>query len=162
MAGKADIEKIIGAVREFIAGDVNALLPEYAADADGRESPLPEIRRIVHGAVDLSRSEASVVCSITAGKQTEYEGADAGIAEHVFDTEITVVFLCADAPYPLLVSRACRYASAFKQAMLARPTFGGAFTGSGFGSLEIDYDAGATGGQMTAGIVSLTVRADDL
>lgn len=157
---KANIEKIINTVMDFIKTDVNALLPDYEDSGDGTSVTLPEIKKIVHGAVDVSRMEAPVVCSITVGKQTEYE--ESATTERVFDTELTIVFLCADAPYSALVSRACRYASAFKEATAISPTFNGAFTGSGFGSLEIDYDAGAVGGQMTAGIVNLTVRADGL
>lgn len=157
---KADIEKIAEAVRSFILNSVNDLLPDY--EDDDVSLPLFTEKSVVHGAVDVSRLETKALCLITIGQQTEYDGSDEGIAENVYDTEIDVTFVCAKDKYSVLVSRACRYASALKEAMMRSPTFGGSFTGSGFRSLDIDYDAGAVGGQMTASRVGLTVRANEL
>lgn len=152
------IERITGGVEDFLIGNVNALLPEY--EDEDVKMPLLNERNILHGAVDVSRSAGDVTVSITVEEQTEVD--DGAITEHTFDTSLNVVFICSRAGYDVLVSRASRYASALKKAMLESPTFGGRFTGSGFGSLEIDYDAGAVGGQMTAAAFRLTVRTNEL
>lgn len=152
------IERITGGVEDFLLDKVNALLPEY--EDDDVKMPLLTDKNILHGAVDVSRLKSDVIVSVTVEEQTEVE--DGAITEHTFDTSLNVVFLCSGAVYDVLVSRACRYASALKKAMLKSPTFGGRFVGSGFGSLEIDYDAGAVGGQMTAAAFRLTVRTDEL
>lgn len=152
------IERITGGVEDFLLDKVNSLLPAYE-DGDVK-MPLLTDRNILHGAVDVSRSVSDVTVSITVEEQTEVD--DGAITEHTFDTSLNVVFICSRAPYDVLVSRACRYASALKKAMLESPTFGGRFVGSGFGSLEIDYDAGAVGSQMTAAVFRLTVRTDEL
>lgn len=152
------IERITGGVEDFLLDKVNSILPEYE-DGDVK-MPLLTEKSILHGAVDVSRSASDVTVSITVEEQTEVD--DGAITEHTFDTSLNVVFICARASYDVLVSRACRYAGALKKAMLRSPTFGGRFVGSGFGSLEIDYDAGAVGGQMTAAVFRLTVRTDEL
>lgn len=152
------IERITGGVEDFLIEKVNELLPEY--EDDDVKMPALNEKNILHGAVDVSRCISDVVVSITVDEQTEVD--DGAITEHTFDTSLNVVFICSHASYDVLVSRASRYASALKRAMLESPTFGGRFVGSGFGSLEIDYDAGAVGGQMTASAFSLTVRTDEL
>lgn len=152
------IERITGGVEDFLIENVNELLPEY--EDDDVKMPALNEKNILHGAVDVSRCISDVVVSITVDEQTEVD--DGAITEHTFDTSLNVVFICSHASYDILVSRASRYASALKRAMLESPTFGGRFVGSGFGSLEIDYDAGAVGGQMTAAAFSLTVRTDEL
>lgn len=152
------IERITGGVEDFLIEKVNELLPGYE-DEDVKMPALNE-KNILHGAVDVSRCISDVVVSITVDEQTEVD--DGAITEHTFDTSLNVVFICSHASYDVLVSRASRYASALKRAMLESPTFGGRFVGSGFGSLEIDYDAGAVGGQMTAAAFRLTVRTDEL
>lgn len=164
---KYGTEKIADVIKQFLLEKVNALLPEY--EDDKIKLPLFNDKAIVHGAVDASRLDVAVTVAILIENQSEVD-TDA-ISEHTFDTEINLVILCAKASYDVLVARACRYAGAVKKAMFAEPSFkseaypdreSGAFTASGFGKLEIDYDAGAVGGQMVGISLNLTVRTDEL
>lgn len=156
-------ERIADVIKQFLLEKVNAILPEY--EDEKISLPLFTDKSIVHGAVDATRISAPVMAVILIDRQTEVD--DGAITEHTFDTEVNVVIICSGLQYEALVPRVCRYASALKRAMFDYPTFQskaypGAFIGSGFGSLEIDYDAGAVGGQMTAASLNLTVRTDEL
>lgn len=152
------MEEIVEGVKDFLLNEVKSLLPEF--ESEGITLPEFKDKAITHGAVDVSRIESPITVAILVNEQTEVD--DDSITEHCFDTNLDVVFICSKATYSVLVSRACRYASALKKAMFLSPTFGGRFAGSGFGRLEIDYDAGAVAGQMTAASFNLTVRTDEL
>lgn len=146
------MEQIINILKSFIKD----IFPEYTAQYESRDCTLPDFteKNIVVGSVDLSRYELPVVCAILPENQIPEENS---VSEWNDTTKLTVAFVCQKAVYDLLIKRMCRYASAFKRAVINDYTLGNMVENTSIDKVSFFYDAGAVEEQVTVCEIELTI-----
>ena len=150
------MEQIAQKITNFILNDVN---PELAKLADQTITlPAVEENNIIFGTVDLSRYEKAVVVSILPEQQEPDDGYINGFSDR---SEFVVTFLFQKAKYPLLVSRMCRYAKAFRIAQAKNPSMSDTIEESEITQIDFFPDTGAVVHQMTAFEINLSVITEE-
>ena len=150
------MEQIAQTIKNFILNDVN---PELAKLADQTVTlPAVDANNIIFGTVDLSRYEKAVVVSILPEQQEPDEGYINGFSDR---SEFVVTFLFQKEKYPLLVSRMCRYAKAFRIAQAKNPSMSDQIEESEITLVDFFPDTGAVPQQMTAFEINLAVVTEE-
>jgi len=146
------MEEIAKTIKNFILNDVNKELVALAEE--GITLPAVDEKNIIFGTVDLSRYEKAVVVSILPEQQEPDEGYINGFSDR---SEFVVTFLFQKEKYPLLITRMCRYAKAFRIAQAKNPSMSDDAEESEITLIDFFPDTGAVPQQMTAFEVNLTV-----
>ena len=150
------MEQIAEKIKNFILSDVN---PELAKLADQTVTlPAVEENNIIFGTVDLSRYEKAVVVSILPEQQEPDDGYINGFSDR---SEFVVTFLFQKAKYPLLISRMCRYAKAFRIAQAKNPSMSDTLEESEITQIDFFPDTGAVPQQMTAFEINIAVVSEE-
>lgn len=146
------MEEVINILKEFLKNN----LSECTAELETKGCSLPNLteKNITFGAVDLSRYELPVICAILPGNQIIEE---VSVAEWNEKTKLTVAFVCQKEKYDILVKRMCRYAEAFKRAVVNDYTLGNRVENTTIDKVSFFYDAGATEEQVTVCEIELTI-----
>jgi len=150
------MEQIANTIKNFILNDVNRELA--ALVTEGVTLPAVDSKNIIFGTVDLSRYEKSVVVSILPEQQEPDEGYINGFSDR---SQFVVTFLFQKAVYPLLITRMCRYAKAFRIAQAKNPSMSDATEESEITLIDFFPDTGAVPQQMTAFEINLAVVTEN-
>ena len=146
------MEQIANTIKNFILNDVNAELA--AMVSEGVTLPAVDGKNIIFGTVDLSRYEKAVVVSILPEQQEPDEGYINGFSDR---SQFVVTFLFQKEKYPLLITRMCRYAQAFRIAQAKNPSMSDATEETEITLIDFFPDTGAVPQQMTAFEINLAV-----
>ena len=149
------MEEIAETIKDFILNDVNSELAALASE--GVTLPAVDEKNIIFGTVDLSRYEKAVVVSILPEQQTPDEGYINGFSDA---SEFVITFLFQKEKYPVLVSRMCRYAKAFRIAQAKNPSMSDEAEESEITLTDFFPDCGPVPQQMTAFEINLTVTTE--
>ena len=149
------MEEIAETIKDFILNDVNSELAALASE--GVTLPAVDEKNIIFGTVDLSRYEKAVVVSILPEQQTPDEGYINGFSD---DSEFVITFLFQKEKYPVLVSRMCRYAKAFRIAQAKNPSMSDEAEESEITLTDFFPDCGPVPQQMTAFEINLTMTTE--
>ena len=150
------MEEIANTIKNFILHDVNTELA--ALVTEGVTLPAVDEKNIIFGTVDLSRYEKAVVVSILPEQQEPDEGYINGFSDR---SQFVVTFLFQKAAYPLLITRMCRYAKAFRIAQAKNPSMSDDAEESEITLVDFFPDTGAVPQQMTAFEINLSVITEN-
>ena len=150
------MEQIANTIKNFILNDVNAELA--ALVSEGVTLPAVDGKNIIFGTVDLSRYEKAVVVSILPEQQEPDEGYINGFSDR---SQFVVTFLFQKEKYPLLITRMCRYAQAFRIAQAKNPSMSDAIEESEITQIDFFPDTGAVPQQMTAFEINMAVITEN-
>ncbi len=146
------MDRIFEALKSFLCSNVNSELEEM----EGESLSIPAINAqfVKFGTVDVTKLKSRVIVSILPESQEEEEG---DTADYRLSNRFLVTFISSGDEASRLLKRCCRYAEAFRLALLKSPDLDGKVEECGIGKRTFYPDAGTTEGQLSAVEIELTV-----
>lgn len=150
------MEQIYKNLKNFILESVNNILPSY--EDEKIKLPKVENKNIVFGVIDPVKNTANVICSIYPENQSIGEQDISGAVG--VESSVTVTFLCRGANYETLMSRICRYASAFKYAITENYSVDDTCVQANISNVQFYPDCGVTEKTATAVEIEMTIYSE--
>ena len=147
------MEQIFKGIKDFLLNSVNLILDEFE-DEEIANLPQFSSKFIVFGAVDITKYSNKIIVSVLPESQEEDED---GNVEYGAQSRFLVTFLVSGDTYENLIKKSCRYASAFRKALLTDPNMDGAAEDSEIGERRFYPDAGTDNKQISAVEIDLTI-----